>query len=154
MGSRMIRAAIFGRLGGDPVERTTKTGKSMVTASVAVAVGRPGEDISAWISLVGFGAAAAALSAHQKGDVLSATGVLTKSTFTSRDGVERTTWSLLVEQAISARTAGPAKGRRESPSRSPSRTSRRRDSAGAPSLLPDDPLDDLWPPDRIRELAR
>ncbi len=42
----MIRASIYGRLGADPVERTTRNGKEMVTASLAVNAGRPdvGED--------------------------------------------------------------------------------------------------------------
>jgi len=38
----MIRASVYGRLGGDPVERQTRNGKAMVTASLAVNVFQEG----------------------------------------------------------------------------------------------------------------
>ncbi len=57
----MITASVYGRLGADPVERQTKTGKSMTTASAAVSAGRPdaGEE-TVWFNLVAFGRAAGA----------------------------------------------------------------------------------------------
>jgi hypothetical protein len=45
----MIRAAIHGRLGA--VQRKTHNSKTMVTGNLAVAVGKPGEDITEWISV-------------------------------------------------------------------------------------------------------
>jgi single-stranded DNA-binding protein len=49
----MIKAAISGRLGGDPVQRATRNGKAMVTASAAVNVARAGEDaVTEWIGVV------------------------------------------------------------------------------------------------------
>ena len=109
----MIRASIFGRLGTDPVERTTRNGKSMVTASVAVSAGRPdaGEE-TVWFSLAAFGRAAEALARHVKGDLLAAMGPLYRSRFTGRDGTEREGWSLTVEAIVSARTVRPSGGRK------------------------------------------
>ena len=53
----MIRAAVNGRLGADPVNRaTTRGGDPMWTASLAVAVARDGaEEAMEWIGLVAFG---------------------------------------------------------------------------------------------------
>jgi hypothetical protein len=39
----MIRGAVCGRLGGDPVVRAMRTSATMVTASLAVDVGRGGD---------------------------------------------------------------------------------------------------------------
>jgi hypothetical protein len=52
-----------------------------ITATVAVAVGKPGEDLIDWVGVVAFGTAAEMLAGHQKGDVISAMGQLTRSTF-------------------------------------------------------------------------
>jgi single-strand DNA-binding protein len=101
----MIRASIHGRLGNNPVERQTRSGKPMVTVSVAVDVGRPGEEpITEWISIIAFGMASEALAQHARGDIVAAMGPLTRSSFTDRDGKEKTSWSLLAESLISART--------------------------------------------------
>ena len=116
----MIRASIFGRLGTDPVERTTRNGKSMVTASVAVSAGRPdaGEE-TVWFSLAAFGRAAEALARHVKGDLLAAMGPLYRSRFTGRDGTEREGWSLTVEAIVSARTVRPSGGRKRAETAKP-----------------------------------
>ncbi len=86
----MIRVSIYGRIGGDPVERATKAGKPMVTASVAVNVAKVGEEAATeWISIVAFGTVGEALALHAKADPISVMGTLTRSTFTGRDGQER-----------------------------------------------------------------
>ena len=97
----MIRAAIHGHPGGDPVQRETRNGKAMTTVSVAVNVAKPSEDpVIEWIA---FGATAELLAKHAKGDVISAMGPLTCSTFTGRDGRERSAWSLGAEAILSVR---------------------------------------------------
>ena len=109
----MIRASIYGRLGGDPVERTTRNDKVMVTASVAVNAARnSAEEETVWISLAAFGRAAEALARHQKGDLLAAMGPLHRTRFTGRDGQEREGWSLTIDAVLSARTVRPAGGRK------------------------------------------
>jgi single-strand DNA-binding protein len=146
----MIRAAIYGRIGGDPVSRTTRNGKPMATVSIAVDAGRPGEDsITEWVGLIAFGAVAELLAQHVKGDLISAMGSLTRSTFTGRDGQERSSWSLGAEVILSARTtAHESRPRRDA---AHSAGPRRRPSYSSPSPartpgppLADDPLDDLF----------
>ncbi len=109
----MIVASVYGRLGADPVERETRKGKPMVTASVAVNAGRADADEeTVWFSLVGFGRTAETLARHQKGDLLAAMGALHRTRFTGRDGQEREGWSLTVESIMSARTVRPSGGRK------------------------------------------
>ncbi len=109
----MIRASIYGRLGADPVERTTRNGKSMVTASLAVSAGRPDADQETqWFNLVAFGRAGEDLMRHQKGDLVACMGALTKNRYTARDGREREGWSLTVEAIVSSRTVRPSGGRK------------------------------------------
>jgi single-stranded DNA-binding protein len=135
----MIRAAVNGRIGGDPQERESAKGTPMATASAAVNVARDGaEVVTEWINLVGFGPAADALLRCKKGDVNTAIGQLTKSTFTTRDGKERSNWSLRIDQIVSARDPSPPL--RQTPSNNrpgPSPYSRR--------ALPADRVDNLWP---------
>jgi single-strand DNA-binding protein len=155
----MIRAAIHGRLGSDPVQRESRTGKSMCTTSVAVNVAKVGEEAATeWFSLVAFGKAAEALAQHAKGDLVSAMGPLTRSTFQGRDGEERTSWSLLAESLLSARTVydhpadtgattRPRRARPSSPRSSSSRSSLyaspKRSGTAGPEL-PNDGVEDLW----------
>jgi single-strand DNA-binding protein len=152
----MIRAAIHGRIGSDPVQRETRNGKSMVTASVAVNVAKPTEEAATeWVSLVAFGAVGESLARHAKGDVITAMGPLTKSTFAGRDGAERSNWSLLAESVLSARTVnGRPRERRDtnaatrprgvrSSARSFYSAPQQSGRASAPDL-PDDGVGDLW----------
>src|SRR5215471_16506879 len=132
----MIRASIYGRVGNDPTTRTTRNGKMMVTASIAVDVARPGEEApTEWLSVAAFGRAGDELARHQKGDLISVRGGLYRSSFVGRDGQERTSWSLTADAVISARTVRPSGGRRQSPS-TISRSS-------AQTALPSDSLHDL-----------
>ena len=109
----MITASVYGRLGADPVERQTKNGKVMVTASLAVSAGRSdaGEE-TVWFSLAAFGRAGETLARHAKGDLLAAMGPLHRTRFTGRDGQERQGWSLTVESVVSARTVRPGGGKK------------------------------------------
>ncbi len=116
----MIRASIYGRLGADPVERQTRNGKAMVTASLAVSAGRPDADEeTVWFSLAAFGRAAETLARHAKGDLLAAMGPLHRTRFTGRDGQERQGWSLTVESVVSGRTVRPGGGRKRAEAAKP-----------------------------------
>ncbi len=109
----MIPASIYGRLGGDPVERETRTGKEMVTVSCAVNAGRPDADEETqWFNLIAFGRAARDLVRHAKGDLVACMGPLYRNRYTARDGQEREGWSLTVESIVSARTVRPSGGRK------------------------------------------
>ncbi len=109
----MIQASIYGCLGADPIERETRNGKAMATASLAVNAGRPdaGEE-TVWISLAAFGRTGEALLGHAKSDLLGAMGRLYRTRFTARDGQEREGWSLTVDAIVSARTVRPSGGRK------------------------------------------
>ena len=109
----MIRASVYGRLGGDPVERETRTGKEMVTVSCAVNAGRPDADEETqWFNLIAFGRAAKDLARHAKGDLVGCMGPLTKNRYTAHNGQEREGWSLTVESIVSARTVRPGGGKK------------------------------------------
>jgi single-strand DNA-binding protein len=138
----MIRAAIHGRIGGGPVQRETRAGKPMCTASIAVNVAKVGEEAATeWFSIVAFGAVGDALARHVKGDLISAMGPLTRSVFTTRDGQERMSWSLLAESVLSARPIGRPRAR--TPKRPPHSVPQQ--SERAPRMeLPNDSVADLW----------
>lgn len=58
----MLIANVYGRLAADPIARTTKAGKPMTTASVAVDVsGRDETGETLWVSILAFGTQADAL---------------------------------------------------------------------------------------------
>ena len=117
----MIRASVYGRLGGDPIERETRAGKLMVTASLAVNVARPGDDDDTqWFDVAAFGRQAEALARHAKGELLAVMGGLTRRKYTGRDGNERESWSLTAESILSARTVRPGGRKRTNNSDQPS----------------------------------
>jgi single-strand DNA-binding protein len=154
----MIRASAYGRLGSDPAQRETRGGKTMVTTTLAVNVAKPGDDpVTEWVNLVGFGTVGELLARHAKGDLITVMGPMTKSTFTARDGEERSNWGLLVESILSARTARnerPRERRNTSPS-TRSRSTRSLYSAPRQSRrtsvpdLPGDRVDDLYAQDLV-----
>ncbi len=116
----MIRASLYGRIGADPVERETRNGKAMVTASLAVSAGRPDADQETqWFNLIAFGRAAEALARHVKGDLIGCMGALYRNRYTGRDGQEREGWSLTVEAIVSSRTVRPSGGRKRAEAAKP-----------------------------------
>jgi len=119
----VIHASIYGRLGGDPVERTTRKDNLMVTASLAVNAARHGEpEITEWINVAAFGRAADALLRHSKGDLVAAMGPLVRQRWTGGDGNPREGWALTAESIVSARTVRPGGNRKpaeERPDASP-----------------------------------
>ena len=120
----------------------------MCTASVAVNVAKVGEEAATeWISIVAFGAVGEALAQHVKGDLVSAMGPLTRSTFIGRDRQERSGWSLLAEAVLSARPIGRPRARTLGAPRRPRAPGPMRRDAASPATgapLPDDGLDDLY----------
>ncbi len=131
----MIKAAVYGRLGADPVERKTHNGKDTATASLAVNVARHDEDEDTlWVSVAAFGKSADVLLRHVKGDVVAVMGQLTSRRYADRNGEEKEGWSLTVDAIVSARTVR-AGGRR----RAESKKSRGHSDAGDPRPF-DDPI--------------
>lgn len=109
----MIRASVYGRFGGDPVERETRSGKPMATVSIAVNAARPDADPDTeWFSVIAFGHAAKDLLRHAKGDLCAIMGALQRTRYTGRDGQEREGWSLTAESIVSARMVRPGGGKK------------------------------------------
>ena len=107
-----LQASLYGRLGKQPETRETKNGNAMTTTTVAVKVNRADQDeLTEWVSLTAFGRAGEELARHVKGDAISASGRMSKSRYTGRDGDERESWQLTVDAVISARTVRPTAGR-------------------------------------------
>lgn len=139
----MITASIYGRLGADPVERTTRNGNAMTTANLAVNAARAGEDEqTVWFSIAAFARAGEALARHAKGDLLAAMGPLHRTRFTGRDGVEREGWSLTADVIVSARTVRPGGGKRRSDDRD---TAAQRQPELAGAAGPEPPFNDDLP---------
>ena len=116
----MTQIAGYGRLGKDPVRRTTKDDKLMVTASLAVDVDRitDGPEPSPWwLNLIAFGAQAESLERHERGEMISVSGPLERSYWTDQSGEVRERWGVLVESLVSARTVRPGhrKARKKEP---------------------------------------
>jgi single-strand DNA-binding protein len=109
----VLIASIYGRLGADPVERTTKAGNSMVTVSVAVDVaGKDAEPATLWVSILAFGNVAEALLRAEQGQMLAAMGKLTRGEYTNKAGEVREQWTMLAESVVTAKSARPSGPRR------------------------------------------
>ncbi|MBO0125103.1 single-stranded DNA-binding protein [Agrobacterium sp. OT33] len=110
----MMHAAAYGRLGQDQKMISTQSGKPMSVASIAVTI----DDHDAppqWIGIVAFGNAAEALSRHQKGDMLSVSGRVQRSRWTTDSGEKREQLQIVADSVISSRTVRPTGGRRRPP---------------------------------------
>ena len=111
-----IQASIHGRLGADPVQRTSAAGKVWATASIAVTVDVAAKDSdpeTEWFGLVAFGKTAEALCRHKQGDMLSAAGKLQLNTWKDKTtGADRRQWQIIADSLLSARTVRPGGGRR------------------------------------------
>jgi single-strand DNA-binding protein len=112
----MIRASVYGRLGGDPAAREARSGSAMATASLGVEVSRPGSDASdtEWLTLVAFGTTAGEMMRNRKGDLVAVMGQMSRSRFTDRNGQDRASWGVVTEALVSARTVRPRGSRKSS----------------------------------------
>ena len=110
--------AVYGRLGSDPREHTTRTGNAMTTASLAVDVpdrtqgAEEGATATLWLRVTAFGRVAQDLAWHAKGDPVSVCGRLQFSRWRTHEGETREQWAIVADALVSARTARPG-GRRK-----------------------------------------
>lgn len=131
----MMQASAYGRLGKDPQEIQTKTGKAMTTANLAVDMSQRDAEATLWLRVVAFGRLAEQLAKHGKGDPLSVSGKLELNKWQAQDGAERESWQLIADSIISARTSRPSGGQRTQAA----------PQASAPSLPPAPAFDDPIP---------
>lgn len=98
----MIGAVVSGTLVGDPVERVTREGKAFTTASLRVPAG---ED-AVFVGVAAFNPVAAGrLAQMRKGGAVAAVGVLEQTTWTGKDGNERTGWRLTASEVLTGYAA-------------------------------------------------
>jgi single-strand DNA-binding protein len=98
----MIHVAAYGRLGVEPRSLTTRTGKPMASASLAVTL----DEQTEWFGLMVFGRQAEALLKHEKGQCLSVSGRLQRNNWT-KDGQEHSQLQIVLDALISAKTVRP-----------------------------------------------
>jgi single-strand DNA-binding protein len=100
MASNVNRSELVGNLGNDPEARFNATGTYIVTASIAVhssyKQGEAYNERTDWFRLVAFGDAGEALNRFGKGERIRVVGRLQSSSYTDRDGRQRTSVELVV----------------------------------------------------------
>lgn len=101
--------AIHGRLGSDPVERTSNSGTTWATASIAVSLSNDDEGGTVWFGIVAFGKVAEALCRQSKGDMVSASGRLQLNRWTDKENQQREQLQVVADTIISARTVRPGR---------------------------------------------
>lgn len=110
----MMQAAIYGRLGQDPRQIDTRSGKAMAVASVAVDVADSRERESSenpeplWVGIVAFGGQADRLLRQSKGDTVSVSGRVQRNRWRDRDGNDREQLQVVADVIISAKTVRPS----------------------------------------------
>jgi len=109
----MIRISAYGRLGQDPQALTTKSGKPMTRASLAVdcTAHNAEQHETEWLSVVAFGRAAEDLLRCKKGHLVAVSGSLSRNRWKAKDGTEKVTWQVVAEDLHGAATVRPSGGK-------------------------------------------
>ncbi|WP_431321655.1 single-stranded DNA-binding protein [Rhizobium sp. YTU87027] len=107
----MMQSAAYGRLGQEPRSIQTQSGNAMAVASIAVSVGEHDEP-PLWIGILAFGKLADDLLRHQKGDMVSASGRVQRSSWTNSAGEKREQLQIVADSIISSRLTRPPTGQR------------------------------------------
>ena len=110
--------AAYGRLGRDPRQHETKSGKPMASASLAVTVearerGADDAEGTLWLTVLAFGRIADELARHSAGDPVSVSGRLQLSRYVTNDGEAREGWQVIADNVVSSRSVRPGGGRRK-----------------------------------------
>lgn len=103
--------AAYGRLGADPVQRTSQAGKTWATATIAVTTGED-DAPPLWLAVVAFGKVAEALARHTKGDLISVGGRLQVNRWRSQDGQDREQLQVITDTVVSSKAVRPGGGGR------------------------------------------
>lgn len=96
----MIRAEVFGNVGGDPELKKTKGGDDMVRFTVASTKKQEGrEPITSWVTVLAFKEQATMVAEKvQRGDRVLVTGLLTVEKYSDKDGNERTAVTVMADE--------------------------------------------------------
>ncbi|EJK1447014.1 single-stranded DNA-binding protein, partial [Escherichia coli] len=108
--------AAYGRLVDDPQVKQTSKGTPMTLARMAVSLpcsqAQDGQ-ATLWLSVLAFGKQADQLAGHEKGNVISVSGVMQVSQWTGQDGGTRQGYQVIADSVISAKTVRPGGSRRK-----------------------------------------
>jgi single-strand DNA-binding protein len=100
MTTTINRSELVGNLGNDPEARITATGTTVVTASIAVhssyKQGEGWQERTDWFRLVAFGEAGENLRRFGKGERIRVLGRLQSSSYTDREGKQRSSVEVVV----------------------------------------------------------
>ena len=109
-----IRASIYGRAGADAQSLTTRSDKPMARVSLAVDVSgfNAEQSETEWVTVVAFGRLAEVLAGHKKGDMIAASGNLSRNRWKKDGGEERVTWQLVADDVCSTRSVRPSGGKK------------------------------------------
>ncbi|WP_097413400.1 single-stranded DNA-binding protein [Escherichia coli] len=108
--------AAYGRLVDDPQVKQTSKGTPMTLARMAVSVPCHNADdgqATLWLSVIAFGKQADQLAGHEKGKVISVSGVMQVSQWTGQNGETRQGYQVIADSVISAKTVRPGGSRRK-----------------------------------------
>lgn len=108
------QASLYGRLGQDPQQRTSQSGKDWATGSLAVTLGSGDEQDApaTWFGIVAFGKVAESLCKHRKGDLISVSGRLQLNRWRGQNGEDREQMQVVCDSIVSAKSVRPGGGRR------------------------------------------
>ncbi len=99
--------AAYGRLGRDPKEINTKTGKVMASCSVAVDASSGEQQETLWLDILAFERLAQSLLRHSKGDMVSVSGRLQVNHWTDKNMNDRTQQQVIADSLVSSRSVRP-----------------------------------------------
>ncbi|WP_337049367.1 single-stranded DNA-binding protein [Serratia fonticola] len=102
--------AAYGRLVADVQSKTTSNGNTMAFARLVVSLPcQKAENGEAplWVAVVAFGKQADALARHAKGDMVSVSGNMQITQWTTQEGGTATGYQVVADSVVSARTARP-----------------------------------------------
>ncbi len=105
--------AAYGRLVADVQTKTTSNGNTMAFARLVVSLPcQKAENGEApfWLAVVAFGKQADALARHAKGDMVSVSGNMQITQWTTQEGRTATGYQVVADSVVSARTARPSSG--------------------------------------------
>jgi len=94
----MATITVLGRLGRDP-ELKNHNGQSIADMSLAVSTKRGGEETTTWYRAAAWGKPGEIIAQYaKKGDLLSVSGAFLPREYTTKDGVQKTSYEIDVKQ--------------------------------------------------------
>ena len=111
-------AIIQGRLGRDPEKKTTATGKTYATFSLACQRDVKGETDTDWFNIIAWERSADFVCQYfHKGDLALVKGRLQVSKYTGKDGVEKKVTDVIADRVYFGSSKRDAEAQAEAPAR-------------------------------------